>query len=60
VSAAPHSGRFEILFLRAGPAAVAEFETYAASDPPARGYPGLERLPDGVDVLGTVEVTRIG
>ncbi|MGH3875056.1 MAG: hypothetical protein ACRDSR_26765 [Pseudonocardiaceae bacterium] len=50
--------RFELFFLVADQDATQEFKDYAASDPEARGYPGLDALPAGVRQVGTVEVRR--
>ena len=51
-------GKFELFFLLADPSAAQVFSDYDASDPAARGYPGLDSLPAGVWQVGTVTVIR--
>jgi len=50
--------KFELFFLLADPIAAQVFRDYNASDPAARGYPGLDSLPAGVQQVGTVTVIR--
>jgi len=50
--------KFELFFLLTGPTAAQVFTDYNASDPAARGYPGLDSLPEDVQQVGTVTVIR--
>jgi len=50
--------KFELFFLLTDPDAAQVFRDYEASDPAARGYPGLDSLPAGVRQVGTVTVIR--
>lgn len=50
--------RFELFFLVANQDAAQKFRDYAASDPAARGYPGLDSLPEGVRQVGSIIVER--